>query len=166
MKNYNTININGELFNSNGTELCCNFKWFLELEKKRNQRTGGAVCAVYIDFSEVVKNNEKSQVWSPLTKTWEKILKLIISDIRDSDLIFVYDKEIRLIIANTEKEGAVRVSQRIFDLIQSRLKKQNKITAVEIKIHIWDYKSKLKYESVIFNKKQGSDTCKPIETLI
>ena len=135
------------------------FKWLLELEKRRSQRVGGTVCVLQIDFSKISNMNSD--------KVWEHLLNLIIAITRESDIILACDRKINLVFTNTLKDGAYIACKRIYGLIQKLLSKeenesQNASPVAEVEVYIWDYKDKLMYKTVFFDDESNKELCNPI----
>lgn len=126
------------------------FDWFLKLEKHRNIRNGGVVCVVTINLPLISKQEQVGF----LDKIRERFLSVILLNTRESDIVFNLDQGIKIILINPIKDGANAAGKRIYELIynlgqkESFIKKNSDLW-FEIKIDIWDYEVKMKYNSLI-----------------
>jgi hypothetical protein len=146
------------------------FKWFLELEKQRNLRNGGIVCAVTIDFTNISRLHQSERQSVILNEALKTLLNLIISNTRESDILFNLDRQIKLILTNTTKEGAYTACRRMHTQIQNCIQKENFLRSenlsFEIRVNVLDYNSKMKYKAVIFGKEKKKELCKSMPTKI
>jgi len=126
------------------------FDWFLDFEKRRCVRNGGVVCVLQVDFSKMVSSTRKVVLTNDFI---EKCRHFIQSIMRESDIVFVFGLNIKIILTNTQKEGAQLVGGRIYEGLESLLEEKlalNELkSGLEIELHIWDYKAKKKYKTVI-----------------
>ncbi len=126
------------------------FDWFLKLEKHRNLRNGGVVCVATLNLPLISKQEQVGF----LDKIKKRFLNVILLNTRASDIVFNLDQEIKIILINTIKDGAYAASKRIYKLINNLGQKEpfikiNNDLWFEIKIDIWDYEVKMKYNSLI-----------------
>ncbi len=150
----------GDFRSSNG------FEWFLELEKQRNLRNGGFVCVVTIDFAKILGKYQGQKPTSDLDKAWKDFLGGLTSNTRESDILFNVDRQIKLILTNTFKEGAYVACNRIFFVVKNLIQKTDLSNydnpGFEIGVDVWDYNSKMKYTTVLSDNEDKKELCRPM----
>ncbi|MFQ5709358.1 MAG: sugar transferase [bacterium] len=144
------------------------FEWFLDLEHHRNLRTGGTVCVLSLDLAKFAKSGLRASLRNRCNWLEEKLIGLIQSNIRNSDISFLIDRQVKLILTDSSKEGAYCTSKRLGAVIQEVIDKQlgkQGAPRVEIQIETWGYHGKISHESVLYlngvRKESGSG--RPVE---
>lgn len=117
---------------------------------------------VAIDFSDFVESYRASDSSFQAEEFWERTIKLILRNIRDTDVFFKLDGTVKIILTDTAKQGAYTVARRLFTVMQS-LEYQNEFSnpqhGIEVRVLVWDYSAKMKY-SAILHQKEGIEPWK------
>jgi len=135
-KSNSVIRFKNESWKDNGAN---SLNWGLELEKQRLQRVSGPVYFVYFDIDKI-SNNLKNT-------TYEKVLSSFMSNVRESDRLFKSNRQIKLVLTNSSKDGAYSASKRLTTVIHKTLNGKSFFNDdpkwIEIQAPTWNDKTKL-----------------------
>lgn len=131
------------------------FNWYLDMERQRSKRTKGTVCLLTIDLVKLSQSVRKTILDSIENKTLPRIIRLIQSNIRTSDLYSIIDSRFNILLSNTSEEGAYAASRRICKRLQADLKQHAFFSdheqKVEVVVQTWNHRGNVKYKTVLFD---------------
>lgn len=129
------------------------FEWFLELEKQRSLRLEGSVCVLHIDCTRLSEICDRVDGEIQFGRLLREVVDTVKARTRRSDLFFPFDRQMKLILTNTSKQGACSASHRLNSTIQNVLRPVTNggpKNLVDIQIDSWDFKGSKNYERLDF----------------